>query len=121
MEQIAVADFKRATQAKTAAPTKVYYHNLNALRFFAASMVIMSHIEMLRHYEGLSSNGHNRWFDISHIAVLGVDLFYALSGFLITSLLLIEKKRYHRIAIKDFYIRRVLRIWPLFFVFIIFL
>src|SRR5277367_4249470 len=45
----------------------------------------------------------------------GVELFFALSGFLITYLLLKEKERFHSIAIGNFYMRRVLRIWPLYF------
>lgn len=42
-------------------------------------------------------------------------MFFVLSGFLITYLLLIEKARNGTIAIKEFYIRRVLRIWPLYY------
>jgi len=38
-----------------------------------------------------------------------------LSGFLITSLLLVEKERTDTINIKSFYMRRVLRIWPLYY------
>lgn len=48
----------------------------------------------------------------------GVDLFFALSSFLITELLLQEKEVTGRVHIKAFYIRRILRIWPLYFVFI---
>jgi peptidoglycan/LPS O-acetylase OafA/YrhL len=46
---------------------------------------------------------------------LGVNFFFVLSGFLITYLLLAEKERYGRINIPHFYIRRILRIWPLFY------
>jgi peptidoglycan/LPS O-acetylase OafA/YrhL len=49
------------------------------------------------------------------IGPLGVFLFFVLSGFLITSLLLVEKERTNTINIKNFYIRRVLRIWPLYY------
>ena len=45
----------------------------------------------------------------------GVDVFFALSGFLITTLLLREQKRYGTIRLRDFYIRRGLRIWPLYY------
>ncbi len=45
----------------------------------------------------------------------GVNLFFVLSGFLITYLLLIEKNNSGTINIKNFYIRRILRIWPLFY------
>ena len=48
----------------------------------------------------------------------GVCLFFFLSAFLITRLLLIEKSRTGTIAIRDFYVRRSLRIWPLYFFFL---
>lgn len=50
---------------------------------------------------------------------LGVDLFFVLSGFLITYLLLQEKGRFGRINTRDFYIRRILRIWPLYFLIVL--
>lgn len=42
----------------------------------------------------------------------GVDVFFVLSGFLITALLLQEWDRTGRISLKDFYIRRALRLLP---------
>ena len=45
----------------------------------------------------------------------GVDLFFALSAYLITELLLREQARTGTIAVRKFYIRRILRIWPLYF------
>ena len=49
----------------------------------------------------------------------GVDLFLVLSAFLITNLLLLEQQRTGTISLKDFYIRRSLRIWPLYFLMIL--
>jgi len=46
----------------------------------------------------------------------GLGLFFCLSAYLICELLLREKHKYQRIDIKAFYIRRVLRIWPLYLV-----
>lgn len=46
----------------------------------------------------------------------GVDLFFCLSSFLITSILIREENRTKTINIRSFYIRRVLRIWPLYMV-----
>jgi peptidoglycan/LPS O-acetylase OafA/YrhL len=45
----------------------------------------------------------------------GVHIFFVISGFLITTLLLREQKRTGTISIRDFYIRRSLRIWPLYY------
>jgi peptidoglycan/LPS O-acetylase OafA/YrhL len=42
----------------------------------------------------------------------GVSIFFLLSGFLITTLLRMEFARYQRISLRDFYLRRVLRILP---------
>ena len=45
----------------------------------------------------------------------GVTLFFALSAFLITSLLIEEKNQFGTVHVREFYLRRVLRIWPLYF------
>jgi len=47
---------------------------------------------------------------------LGVDLFFAISGFLITTLLVREWEANGRISLKAFYLRRTLRIFPLYYV-----
>lgn len=46
----------------------------------------------------------------------GVQVFFVVSGFLITTLLLREMDRYGTISLRDFYLRRALRIWPLYYV-----
>jgi peptidoglycan/LPS O-acetylase OafA/YrhL len=50
-----------------------------------------------------------------HFGAEGVTLFFAISGFLITTLLLRERRRNNGIDLKAFYIRRSLRIMPLYF------
>lgn len=47
--------------------------------------------------------------------MLGVYLFFVLSGFLITYLLLEEKHTGGGIDIRKFYVRRICRIWPLYY------
>ncbi len=50
---------------------------------------------------------------------LGVIFFFVLSGFLITYLLLQEKKVTQTVAVKKFYLRRILRIWPLYYLIVL--
>ncbi|MCO5231509.1 MAG: acyltransferase [Chitinophagales bacterium] len=92
---------------------KVYFPNLNGLRFIAAMSVVVSHLEMVKKEFGLAHLWDLR--PIKMLGDLGVILFFSLSGFLITYLLLMEKTHTHKVSIVDFYIRRVLRIWPLYF------
>ncbi len=46
---------------------------------------------------------------------VGVDIFFVLSGFLITTLLLRERERYGSLSLKGFYTRRAFRILPVYF------
>lgn len=91
----------------------VYFPNLNGLRFIAAFFVIIFHIEQFRQLFDLENNMNSPFIRI--IGDLGVILFFVLSGFLITFLLLEEQRIHQTISIKNFYIRRILRIWPLYF------
>ena len=50
----------------------------------------------------------------------GVTLFFGLTGFLLGRLLIRELEENNSVSIKSFYLRRILRIWPLYFAFIIF-
>jgi len=97
--------------------TKIYFENLNAIRFIAAILVILHHIEQQKFFFGIPNLWHNGVVRI--IGNLGVVLFFVLSGFLITYLLFVEQKVTNTIGIKKFYIRRALRIWPLYFLIII--
>lgn len=94
---------------------KIYFPNLNGLRFIAAFMVIFSHLELNKSYLGIA----NFFQEIKHLGRLGVSLFFVLSGFLITFLLLKEKERNSTISYRNFYIRRILRIWPLYYFIVI--
>lgn len=97
---------------------KIYFPNLNGLRFIAAFLVIIHHIEQIKSI----SNIENYWGKIPFIGIigkLGVILFFVLSGFLITYLLLAEERSFKKISILKFYVRRMLRIWPLYFLIII--
>ena len=97
---------------------KIYFPNLNGLRFIAAFLVIIHHIEQLKWISKLDTLLGDIPF-VGVIGKLGVVLFFVLSGFLITYLLLAEEKTFDDISIKKFYMRRILRIWPLYFLIII--
>ena len=98
--------------------SKVFFPSLNGLRFIAAFVVIIHHLEQIKLFFGLPSLFF-RWHFIKIVGELGVTLFFTLSGFLITYLLLTEKEQFGTIHAKAFYIRRVLRIWPLYYLIII--
>ena len=91
----------------------VYLPGLNALRFFAAFLVIVTHIELLKGQLGFSTS--LKFLEQFNLGGLGVYFFFVLSGFLITYLLIHEKEKTGTIKIKAFYIRRLLRIWPLYY------
>jgi peptidoglycan/LPS O-acetylase OafA/YrhL len=94
-------------------PQKLYFPNLNGLRALGASTVMIYHIEFYRNLRNIPSY---MWFPIP--GKVGVALFFALSGFLITSLLLTELESTSTIRLKSFYRRRILRIWPLYYLII---
>jgi peptidoglycan/LPS O-acetylase OafA/YrhL len=95
----------------------VYFPGLNGLRFLAAFVVAICHVEQRKMDLGFA-NFFNHYF-FYNAAGLGVTLFFVLSGFLITYLLLVEKNKCGRISLKSFYIRRILRIWPLYYLIVI--
>lgn len=96
---------------------KVFFNGLNELRAFAALSVIFHHIELFKYRDDISSIFSNSYFNyfIEKLGKNGVYLFFVLSGFLITYLLLQEKDNYNKISFKKFYLRRIFRIWPLYY------
>lgn len=87
--------------------------SLNGLRGVSIILVVMSHLQLSTHYlYGTIFNG-----------VLGVNIFFVISGFLITTLCLKEKNLTGTISLRNFYVRRVLRILPVayLYVFVVFI
>ena len=95
---------------------KIYFPGLNGVRFIAVLIVILDHTELFKSYFKLNTLWSESYS--SHLGSFGVTIFFVLSGYLITYLLLLEKKE-SGINIKNFYIRRILRIWPLYFILMI--
>lgn len=84
------------------------------MRFFAALAVVVTHVELLKN-QFLCENIWQSNKMVYESGPLGVVFFFVLSGFLITYLLLKEKSTTGTIAVKKFYVRRILRIWPLYY------
>ena len=78
---------------------------LDGLRGVAVLLVVLAHASQKRLLAA----------DFKFSGELGVIVFFVLSGFLITHLLLEERTRTGGISLSKFYVRRALRIWPLYF------
>ena len=99
---------------------KIYFKGLTEIIAIAALFVIFHHLELYKSRDGFFSlyDTPFRYF-ISHLGKNGVYIFFVLSGFLITYLLLSEKQLISKINIKKFYFRRILRIWPLYYLIVL--
>jgi peptidoglycan/LPS O-acetylase OafA/YrhL len=97
---------------------RFYRPELDGLRFYAFLGVFVVHTlpSNVGFYRSLHLPLPWLWGPIAKSGAAGVDLFFALSAFLITSLLLRERQQTGAISLRQFYIRRILRIWPLYFV-----
>jgi peptidoglycan/LPS O-acetylase OafA/YrhL len=85
---------------------RFYLPQLDALRFFAFACVFLLHALPAR------------LMTLREPFAFGLSLFFFLSAYLITSLLKIEAEATGTVNLKGFYIRRILRIWPLYFLFV---
>ncbi|WP_425562822.1 acyltransferase family protein [Mucilaginibacter panaciglaebae] len=87
------------------------YPGLNGLRGISIILVVIYHFIFFKYPGQLSG--------LQFIGPLGVEIFFVISGFLITSLCLKEKIQTGNISLKAFYIRRILRIIPVAYLYII--
>ena len=102
---------------------RVFYHpELDVLRFAAFLAVFLHHVlprdASLYVNSGLPPIVSELLVAAKSAGAYGVDLFFVLSAYLITELLLREHASRGSFSISSFYIRRALRIWPLYFVFL---
>jgi len=91
----------------------IYLPGLNGIRAIAAMAVVITHINNRLEYYGIPNAA------LLDLATYGVTIFFTLSGFLITYLLLKEIEKTNTIDVKKFYMRRILRIWPLYYIYLI--
>lgn len=99
-----------------------YHPELDVLRFFAFLAVFMHHAlpRDARQYinNGFSPAATEWLLTAKEAGAFGLDLFFALSSYLITALLLREHAKSGGFSVSAFYVRRALRIWPLYFTFL---
>ncbi|GAB2799963.1 acyltransferase [Rhabdobacter roseus] len=95
------------------ASKNIYLPNLDGIRALAVLFVIVSHVELHKETFGLATSVTYEQHKM--LGGTGVTIFFVLSGFLITYLLFEEKNTSGQVVIRNFYLRRMLRIWPLFF------
>jgi peptidoglycan/LPS O-acetylase OafA/YrhL len=89
-----------------------HLHGLDGLRAIACIAVFFDHVEQYKDWLGLP-NHYGRWMQV--LGRQGVELFFVLSGYLITYRMFLERRKTGSISIPKFYLRRALRIWPLYY------
>lgn len=96
--------------------------SLDGARAVSIGLVILSHLSVLRHFPIVwrladqNFFAYGRYLDFGN---LGVRVFFVISGFLITFLLLDEHRHTGSISLRRFYARRVLRIVPAYWAYLI--
>ena len=98
---------------------KVYFKGFNELRAIGALTVIFGHIELIKSFNGVDNLMEFGFYKYTN-GHIGVILFFVLSGFLITYFLLKEVKESNTLNIKLFYFKRLTRIWPIYYLMILF-
>lgn len=95
---------------KTKEKERFYIPALDGLRFIAFLLVFI--------HNAPADISNPVWNGLHEYGWIGVDLFFCLSGYLITKLLVLEHQKTGKINVRNFYIRRALRIFPLYFLYI---
>ena len=106
---------------------RIYFNNLDILRFLAAYMIVLlhaffgwkSHFNGVKVLNGVATNTITLLERIFENFTIGVDIFFLISGFLLTYLLLAEREKTGKVDVLRFYIRRSFRIWPLYFLMVL--
>jgi len=112
-EVLELKDISNLTDTKADAAVTVFRHipALDGLRGIAILAVMLYHLEkFIPELHELTKGGF-----------LGVDVFFVLSGFLITSILLKEHGKTEKIHLKNFYLRRLFRLIPAYWFFLVIL
>lgn len=100
-------------QQKLAAELPSRIPSLDGMRAVSIGLVLISHLMF-------SSGSRNPALAraAGSLGGFGVEVFFVISGFIITHLLLKETDRTGTISLSNFYIRRAFRIWPAYYAFL---
>lgn len=100
------------------------FPSLDGLRAISIIVVILAHIVFQYKYQGIFETlsqvrGVRTVLAFLHDGAFAVNMFFMISGMLITSLILQEERVTNHFSLKNFYIRRFLRIFPAYYFFLL--
>ncbi len=100
------------SKTKPASSTSIsYFKGIDVLRFICATGVIFHHCTLILRDKGFPTKAEALH---RYSGAFFLDVFFIISGFLI-SLILIQEYKLGTFTLKNFYARRIIRIWPLYF------
>jgi peptidoglycan/LPS O-acetylase OafA/YrhL len=106
-----VVPARSSPPAYLALPSRI--PSLDGLRALSIALVLIGHALMSFKLRGAGRDV------AAALGGMGVSVFFVISGFLITHLLLREQEKTGEISLRDFYVRRTFRIWPAFYFFLL--
>lgn len=98
---------------------KFKFENLDSIRTIAFLSTFMAHAFYAESEAVLNSSSFQWAVQFREVFSFGVPVFFVLSGFLISYLMLKEQEEVGHFSVKNFYMRRILRIWPVFYLVLI--
>ncbi len=102
---------------------RTYYPSINGIRAISIIMVVIGHLSLHNNIIGPLDDYPilvRPFLQLLSDAHLGVSIFFVVSGFLITKVLLAEYKKKSTISFRTFYLKRILRIFPAYFALLFF-
>jgi peptidoglycan/LPS O-acetylase OafA/YrhL len=96
-------------------PVKPRFKNLDSIRTLAFASTFLAHAFSTTSPEVSESLLYGAAVHLREVYGFGVPVFFVLSGFLISYLMLFEQESVGSLGVGGFYVRRALRIWPLYF------
>ena len=96
---------------------KEYFYSLNGLRGLSIIAVLMGHVSSRNWiFNDLEKIDFLRPFmSVIQDSQMGVNLFFIISGFLITSIIISEENNSEKVNLKNFFLKRIIRIFPVYF------